>query len=343
MSRILLETLESTELKAKCDESCKILLSNKEVIARILQTVVDELSAYDTDFIRDYCIEGDVIVSKDYIQNKNIDRSYKTCDVITGLGNESVILGEGIFTFDIIFHVIFPREKECVKMIINMEAQNKYNPGYFIETRGVYYTSHMISSQYGKEFTGSDYSKIKKVYSIWIGMNPSKKDVYTIRTISLCSKNKIGNPLDIKQAYDLINITKICLGGEVSEKYENYSGIIKMLDIIFSNRLSAQVKMKVLSDEYSIQVSEIEEDMSDMCNFSEYYYETGRSRGYTEGMKMGLRDGEIKGKKRGLEEGIAAFVDVCREFNISNEDIILKIVNKFLISKEDAENFVSCQ
>ena len=40
--------------------------------------------------------------------------------------------------------------------------------------RGIYYCSRMISGQYETAFTNSHYENIKKVYSIWICMNPPK-------------------------------------------------------------------------------------------------------------------------------------------------------------------------
>ena len=56
-------------------------------------------------------------------------------------------------------------------MIINVEAQKDFHPGYAVTSRGVFYGARMISAQKGIEFTGSNYDGIRKVYSIWICMN----------------------------------------------------------------------------------------------------------------------------------------------------------------------------
>lgn len=53
-----------------------------------------------------------------------------------------------------------------------MEAQTDFYPGYPLIKRGIYYCCRMISSQYGREFTGPHYEKLKKAYSIWVCMNP---------------------------------------------------------------------------------------------------------------------------------------------------------------------------
>ena len=64
-------------------------------------------------------------------------------------------------------------EKEQVKIIVNVEMQNKYHTGYDLVTRGIFYAARQISAQLDKEFTVDKndkikYGNLKKVYSIWI-------------------------------------------------------------------------------------------------------------------------------------------------------------------------------
>lgn len=58
--------------------------------------------------------------------------------------------------------------EEPVRLIINVEAQRSYYPGYPIVTRGIYYAARMVSAQKSVEFTDDHYEDIKKVYSIRI-------------------------------------------------------------------------------------------------------------------------------------------------------------------------------
>lgn len=51
----------------------------------------------------------------------------------------------------------------------------------------------MISAQYGTEFTEAHYEKIKKVYSIWICMNPPKNRENSITSYLISEKNLIGD------------------------------------------------------------------------------------------------------------------------------------------------------
>ena len=64
--------------------------------------------------------------------------------------------------YDIRFFAIAPVSGELIRLIINIEAQNDFYPGYPLIKRGIYYCSRMISAQYGTEFTNSHYENIKK-------------------------------------------------------------------------------------------------------------------------------------------------------------------------------------
>lgn len=54
-----------------------------------------------------------------------------------------------------------------------------------IVKRNLYYCCRLVSSQYGTEFTNSHYEKIKKVYSIFICMNPPNYRKSTINQYSI--------------------------------------------------------------------------------------------------------------------------------------------------------------
>ncbi|MFP3154908.1 hypothetical protein LQZ18_10905 [Lachnospiraceae bacterium ZAX-1] len=101
-----------------------------------------------------------------------------------------------------------------VKAFVNLEAQKSFYPGYHIEKRGIFYGSRMISAQYNTEFTEPDYNGIKKVYSIWICMNPSKKEGNTITRYCMAKEDLVGEVEDRPEAYDLMCVIRICLGDE---------------------------------------------------------------------------------------------------------------------------------
>jgi hypothetical protein len=165
-------------------------------------------------------------------------------------------------------------------LIINIESQNKYNPGYTLEKRGVYYLSRLISSQYNVEFTKSNFDKLKKCYSIWICVNAPQETANTVTEYRFKPEHIVGEVPDCPQKYDLMSLIMINLGS----KGKNYSGVIKMLDQLLveleNNRKTAT---DILENEYQIYYKTIKEEALGMCNLSSGIYDKGRVEGRTEG------------------------------------------------------------
>ena len=56
--------------------------------------------------------------------------------------------------------------------------------------------------------------------------------------------------------------------------------------------------------------------------------------------EMDIRnEGRAEGREEGKEIGIKAIIEMCREFEISKEETIHKIMEKFSVSKEQAEGY----
>ncbi|MCD8159212.1 MAG: PD-(D/E)XK nuclease family transposase [Clostridiales bacterium] len=198
---------------------------------------------------------------------------------------------EGKVFFDILFYVYIPVSKERVKLIINIEAQNRFNPGYSLLKRVIYYCSRLMSSQYNREFDDRNYNDVKKVISVWICMNPPKDKKNTITRFSMTEKNLVGNAKYSYNEYDLIEVVMVCLGGK--EDDENYSGLIKLLSTLTSPKLKPNEVKHILSNEFSIKLTKkIESEVLGMCNISYGIYE------------QGMTEGEIKGREKTLIENI---------------------------------------
>ena len=96
-------------------------------------------------------------------------------------------------------------------MIINVEAQKEYRPGYSLTTRGIFYGARMISAQKGIEFTGKEYDNIRKVYSIWICMNAPDYIGNAISKYSIRKTDILPGIPDRPQGYDKMTVIHICL------------------------------------------------------------------------------------------------------------------------------------
>ena len=233
-----------TDDSAGYDAACKRVLSEKAILARIMKSCLEEYKDCDVGDIAEKYIEGQPQVSNVPVLPD------EGGTVINGMDTEDKSVREGMVTYDIRFHAIVPDSREEIGLIVNVEAQNDFYPGYPLTKRGIYYCCRMISSQHGREFTGSHYEKIKKVYSIWICMNPPKSQGNTITRYRLMEEHLVGEAAEPVKNYDLLSIVMLCLGGPDGE---NYDGVLRMLDVLLSNETSASEKRKILQDDYDIK------------------------------------------------------------------------------------------
>lgn len=284
--------LRITDESAGYDEACKRVLSEKAILARIMKSCLEEYKDCDPNEIADKYIEGQPQVSAVPVLPD------EGGPLISGLDTEDKSLHEGSITYDIRFRAIAPGTGEPIALIINLEAQNDYYPGYPLIKRGIYYCSRMISSQYGREFTGSQYDKIKKVYSIWICMNPPKSRENTITRYRLTEEQLVGEAREPVRNYDLLSIIMLCLGGPDGA---NYDGVLRMLDVLLGSETSAAEKRQILQDEYDIAMTQsIEQEVSIVCNLSKGVLE----KGIAKGMAQGMAEGQAKGRAEGRAEGV---------------------------------------
>lgn len=302
--------------KASYDAACKRLLSEKIILAWIMKNCLDEYRDCDVNEIAGKYIEGTPQIGEVAVAP---DESNKT-SVIHGTGNEDASLTEGTITYDIRFYAIAPVSGELIRLIINIEAQNDFYPGYPLIKRGIYYCSRMISSQYGTEFTRSHYEKIKKVYSIWICMNPPKNRENSITRYYIKEENLAGSVKERKADYDLMAAVMICLGKEDSS-----TSVLKLLNILLSTETDSGDKCRRLEEDFNIAMTQaLESEVSLMCNLSKGVEEKGIE----------------KGRREGRQEGTLAMVSALKDLQIADSIILSKIQEKFQLTEEAAKMYL---
>ena len=172
---------------------------------------------------------------------------------VRGVSNEDTSLTEGTVTYDIRFLASAPASDRLIQLIINVEAQGRFDPGYRLIKRGIYYGCRMISAQYGTEFTHAQYQKIKKEHV---------------------------------RDYDLLSVVMLCLGGD---KGENYDGVLKLLDVLLSSEKSSEEKKQVLQNGFNIPMTQtLESEAEHMCNLSRDVMEKGTAKGMEKGKVEGI-------------------------------------------------------
>ena len=283
------------------DSVARILLTHKQIVVMILREYFPEFNGVPLDFIRDKCLDG--LEEVDYLIG---DRTH----------------GSSGTDMDVCIHARIPKDMESqVGVIINMEIQKKFNPGYDIIKRGIYYACDLIAMEKETVFTDCDYDGLKKVYSIWVCLGaPEEKANQVIRygMAELCQADETRSIHQAGAAYDLLEIMMICLNDKCQEGGDS---VIDMLRTLFSMKLSQEQKNKILEEKYSITFTK--EKQMKFNEYIEYVKETcleigeekgfqkgeqsgfqkGEQSGFQKGEQSGFQKGEQKGKKEGKEEG----------------------------------------
>ena len=279
MERIAPGDIPRTETGMAYNAACKKLLGNKPILAWLMKGCVSEFRECGIKEIVE-CIEGEPVISGTEVSPDATNPSY-----VRGIANEDTSVSEGKIVYDIIFTAVTPG-KERIRMIINVEAQSNFYPGYPLLTRIMYYLCRMVSSQKEREFTGSNYGDIKKVYSIWVCAEPPERMRNTITEYSMKETQLVGEAKAEREHYDIMRAVVVGLG---DEEESDAGTALNLMDVLLRSKKTAEEKKDILEEEYEIKVTdEMDKEVNSMCNLSYGVYMEGRQEGRLEGEKNGL-------------------------------------------------------
>ena len=288
-------TLESMEeLQARYDKNVKELLSDIQVLARIVKYTVKEVENYSIDEIMGF-IDADSIK----VGTVPVPPGLTNRGKVESSGTEDSVLNEGYIIYDIRFILVV--EAKVLEIIVNVEAQKSSEfkkLKYHLENRIVYYLARLISSQKGIDFNKSEYDKIKKVYSIWICMD-AEDDGDSISRIFLKSDTMFGKGCDFPY------LDKMCgMVIRIRKRYnvaESKNSLIAMLEDVLSNE-DSRIKKRKLEQKYDMKMTvELEGRIDSMCNLSEVVVENAREDGMEKGIEKGKRSTAVNLKKMGMK------------------------------------------
>ena len=258
------------------DTNVKYLLSDKQILSRILKYTIEEFQEMDIEDIMG-CIGDDIEIG-----TRPVDAGLSNLGRVRETVTEDNIPGEGIIYYDIRFTAYI--EEAEIKILVNLEAQRSSDHsrlGYHLENRIIFYLARMISAQKQTEFFHSDFDNLKKVRSIWICMDNDETED-SIEEIGLDRKMVFGNK---KNPYhtDLMKGIIVNIRNGENDKYsdsikKSQNVLISMLEELLSEK-DAVEKKRVLADEYGmIMTAELEGRIQIMCNLSENIEERGIRR-----------------------------------------------------------------
>lgn len=265
--------VNATDKEAQYDERAKRLLGNKIILAHILVKTVDEFHGMSPQDVVSY-IEGEpfigVVPVEPGLTNKAV---IKNGQRVLGLNTENAEINEGLIRFDIIFYV---RMKDGIsQVIVNLEIQKDEPTSYHILNRAIFYVSRLVSSQKERDFIKTNYDDIKRVFSIWVCLGMDENSMAYVHL----AKDDLLGAYQWRGKLNLLNIVLIGIADELPEHDDEYE-LHRLLSTLLSMELSANEKLGIIKNEYSIAVDDkMREDVSVMCNLSQGIIEKGIAKG----------------------------------------------------------------
>ncbi len=151
-------------------------------------------------------------------------------------------------------------------------------------------------------------------------MDPPKRKENTINRYRLVEEHLVGESTEPVKDYDLLSVVMLCLG---KPEGENYQGVLKMLDVLFSNETSVTDKKKLLEDEYDIPMTQkLDEEVSSMCNLSEGVMRKGVAKGVTKGVLSSIQS--LMKNMDLSEEQAMALLDIPEKERQGYRDLLKK-------------------
>ena len=281
------------------DAACKRLLSEKQILSRILKGCLNEFSHLPTSQIEQECLEGEPRIGTDAVT-----RDDETARV-RALSNEDKTLLEGTTFFDIRFTARVPvsgqpNDAELVRLELNVEAQSKFSPGYPLLKRGIFYAGRLLSMQGDDVVRGSHYERLRKVASLWVCAHPKREYRGTITSFGLEPHNLLGCAHYDHDEYDLAQIVMLCLN---DKDPGSSGGVLGMLEVLLATGIGPQNKLNTLHNDYGIIITRsVEERMGTMGSLGEYFVEECMQKGMQQGMQQGMQKGMQQGMQKGMQQ-----------------------------------------
>lgn len=294
VANTLREAVDETDGFLPYDAACKRILSEREILARIMHECLPEYKDCDVADIATRYIKDEPLV--DVVPLRPAPR-------VGGLRNDDVAIGEGRVTYDIRFSAEAPGVDGTIGLVVNVEAQGDADRGRRLLARAVYYCARMLSAQYGEVFSHGCYEDLRKVYSIWICPHPPKGQENTIVRYSMAREVLAGDPGEDPGFADLLSVVVVGLGTPGSA---GYTGVLDLLATLFSKELPGADKLRVLADDYGIALTdELEGGVALMGSFGVHIYREAREAGLAAGRAEGLAEGLAEGATQATATALA--------------------------------------
>lgn len=314
--------IETYNNQLQYDIQAKKLLGLKSVFAQIIRLCVPEFEGMTLEDVKNYILDIQVL-AKEVSEGYGDVFSQKEEEKILLLSNESKVEGEKTVVFDIKTIVRNPKYKEgdtisyeTMELVMNAEMQvDSKNLGYKIEQRGVYYVARLTSEQLGTLTKKTNYSKLNKVYSIWILLGEEEDKLTHLQLKD--QDNSI-----ILEA-DLFHILLIRLS---KTKYVGEKNNIFHLLHSFFDIMELELRKTELNCYFDFRKEEdVEEGVSHVSSLASFMIEQAETIAESRGIVIGESRGEARGilisAKKLLERGYS-FKEIEDVLGITKKELI---------------------
>ena len=275
------------------DSTFKYFVHKRYVLSRLLKDNLDELKNMSLDEI-DKCLDlgedGDTVIGR--------ETEYVSAD------EQKVIL-------DSVFDIRVPGSGKEISVIVGVEGQNDPDPGYPLGKRAEYYLARMVSAQKGREFDGSNYSDLRKTYSIWCILDPRTSDRNTVVRYRMVPERTFGTGDREPETLDTFNVIMVNIG----QYREGLPDALAIGSAMFSAMDNVQ-RRQLISERFNISMNDEDlERLRDMCDVFQDKFDHGLRIGEARGIEIGKEMGRI-------ENYVSTTVSLVQKKGMSIEEVL---------------------